>query len=60
VDPHLRHLGGDELGDDQYGLLRLAPEEETGETVYLVDRGTGIVYWNEMETLACWEPVAPP
>jgi hypothetical protein len=43
------------LGDEQYGLLRLAPEEENGETVYLVDRGTDTVYWNQMETLACWE-----
>ena len=43
-----------ELGDEQYGLLRLAPEETTGDTVYLVDRGTSTVYWNEMETLACW------
>jgi hypothetical protein len=38
------------------GLLRLAPEEENGETVYLVDRWTDNVYWNNMETLACWEP----
>jgi len=40
----------------QRGLLRLAPApgETTGNTVYLVDRGTSTVYWNEMETLACW------
>jgi len=37
------------------GLLRLAPEETTGETVYLVDRMSDTVYWNEMETLACWD-----
>jgi len=37
------------------GLLRLAPEETTGETVYLVDRMGDTVYWNEMETLACWD-----
>jgi len=38
------------------GLLRLvpAPEETDGMTVYLVDRGTSTVYWNEEETLACW------
>jgi hypothetical protein len=38
------------------GLLRLAPApgETTGNTVYLVDRGTSTVYWNEEETLACW------
>ncbi len=43
-----------QLGDEQYGLLRLAPEENNGDTVYLVDRGTGTVYWNEMETFSCW------
>jgi hypothetical protein len=37
------------------GLLRLAPEETTGDTVYLVDRMTNTVYYNDMETLACWE-----
>jgi len=46
-----------QLGSDQYGLLRLPPAsvETTGDTVYLVDRGTDTVYWNELETLACWE-----
>ncbi|GAG42697.1 unnamed protein product, partial [marine sediment metagenome] len=38
-----------------HGLLRLAPEETTGDTVYLVDRGTSTIYWNELETLACWK-----
>ena len=38
-----------------YGLLRLAPEEQNGETVYLVDWMTDTVYWNNNETLACWE-----
>jgi hypothetical protein len=38
----------------QRGLLRLAPEEDNGMTVYLVDRMTTTVYWNEMEGLACW------
>jgi len=37
------------------GLLRLAPEETTGDTVYLVDRMTSTLYWNELETLACWK-----
>jgi hypothetical protein len=37
------------------GLLRLAPEETTGDTVYLVDRMTDTIYWNELETLACWK-----
>ena len=36
------------------GLLRLNPEETTGDTVYLVDRMTDTVYWNEMETWDCW------
>jgi hypothetical protein len=42
---------------DEWGLLRLvpAPEEEDGMTVYLVDYGTELVYWNELETLGCWE-----
>jgi hypothetical protein len=44
-----------QLGDDQQGLLRLAPEEMTSDTVYLVDRGTSIIYWNELETLVCWQ-----
>jgi hypothetical protein len=44
----------------QRGLLRLAPpvngdeESEMGYIVYLVDRMTKTVYWNEMEGLACW------
>jgi hypothetical protein len=41
--------------ENDYGLLRLAPEEENGENVYLVDWLTDTVYWNNMETLACWE-----
>ena len=40
---------------NNHGLLRLAPEEVNGETVYLVDRGTDTVYWNNLETLGCWE-----
>jgi len=42
-------------GFDEWGFLRLAPEETTGDTVYLVDYYTDIVYWNELETLGCWE-----
>jgi len=37
------------------GMLRLNPEETTGDTVYLFDYGTDNVYWNELETLACWD-----
>ena len=47
-----------QLGDEQYGLLRLAADETTGDTVYLVDRGTDTIYLNELETLACWDPVS--
>ena len=46
-----------ELGEEQWGLLRLAPEETTGDNVYLVDYGTSNVYWNDLETLACWDPI---
>jgi len=45
----------DFTGRPEYGLLRLAPEETTGDTVYLVDRMTSTIYWNELETLACWK-----
>jgi hypothetical protein len=56
----LRTWSGKLTGDvwfDSYeaGMLRLAPEETTGDTVYLFDYGTEIVYWNELETLGCWE-----
>ena len=49
----LRTWCGQLEGD--WGLLRLAPEETTGDTVYLVDYDSDTVYWNEMETLGCWE-----
>ena len=39
----------------QRGLLRLAPDETGGNTVYLIDRRTGNVYWNDLQTIACWE-----
>ena len=41
--------------ENNYGLLRLAPEEINTETVYLVDVGTSRVYWNDRQTLGCWE-----
>ncbi|GAG19834.1 unnamed protein product, partial [marine sediment metagenome] len=41
--------------DSGWGFLRLAPEETTGDTVYLVEEMTDTVYWNTMETLGCWE-----
>jgi len=40
------------------GMLRLAPEEDDGMTVYLFDYGTSNVYKNDMETLGCWTPIA--
>jgi hypothetical protein len=43
--------------ENNYGLLRLAPEETTGDTVYLFDYGTSNVYKNDLETLACWESI---
>jgi hypothetical protein len=43
--------------EDDWGLLRLAPEETTGDTVVLVDYDTDNVYLNELETLACWDPI---
>jgi len=49
----LRTWCGNLEGD--WGFLRLAPEETTGDTVYLVDELTDTVYWNELETLGCWE-----
>jgi hypothetical protein len=42
-------------GDYEAGMLRLNPEETTGDTVYLFDYFTSNVYWNELEGLACWE-----
>jgi hypothetical protein len=50
------HFWGESPYYGERGLLRLvpAPEETDGMTVYLVDRGTSTVYWNDVETLACW------
>jgi hypothetical protein len=58
----LRTWCGQLLGEDdddyEHGILRLAPEETTGDTVYLVDLGTDNVYYNDLETLACWKLIA--
>ena len=43
--------------EENWGLLRLAPEETTGDTVVLVDYDTNNVYWNDLEGLACWDPI---
>ena len=43
--------------EDDWGLLRLAPEETTGDTVVLVDYDNNNVYLNDLETLACWDPI---
>ena len=42
-------------GGLEAGMLRLNPEETTGDTVYLFDYATDNVYWNELEGLACWD-----
>lgn len=51
------HLEGADDDDYTHGILRLPPEETTGDTVFLVDLGTGNVYKNDMETLACWDSI---
>jgi hypothetical protein len=46
---------------NERGLLRLNPEEEEGDevrTVFLVDRMSGNVYWDDLETLGCWDPIS--
>ncbi len=50
-------LEGAAWGDGtlEAGILRLNPEETTGDTVYLFDYYTDNVYWNELEGLACWD-----
>jgi hypothetical protein len=57
---HLTGYNDDHFGGHlERGFLRLAPEELTGAdvvTVYLVDRMTDTVYYNDLETLACWTP----
>jgi hypothetical protein len=47
-------------GNNERGLLRLVPGEETGNTVYLFDRMTDNIYLNDLETLDCWTTVAVP
>jgi len=60
-DQWLRTWSGELQGDEEdgwdWGLLRLAPEETTGDTVVLVDYYTSNMYWNGLETLACWDPI---
>jgi hypothetical protein len=52
-------LTGGNSGDfpwvTQRGLLRLSPDETTGDTVYLVDRMTSTIYYNDLETWDCWK-----
>ncbi len=43
-----------EMGEAKRGLLRLAPEETNAQTVYVFSHGGDRVYWNDMQTLACW------
>ncbi len=55
----LRTWSGRLVGTDwkysEGGMLRLAPEETTGDTVYLFDYGTPTIYYNDLETLNCWK-----
>jgi hypothetical protein len=51
----LRTWTGELEGD--WGMLRLAPEETTGDTVVLFDYDEDEVYLNLLETLACWDPM---
>jgi hypothetical protein len=46
-----------QLGQDQWGMLRLPAGETTGDTVYLVDYDTSNVYQNDLETLGCWTSI---
>jgi len=51
----------EELDFPERGFLRLAPEELKGADVlhvFLVDRMSGNVYMNDLETLGCWDPIA--
>jgi hypothetical protein len=40
------------------GFLRLPADETAGDTVFLVDYKTNNVYWNDLEGLGCWTPIA--
>ena len=53
----LRTWTGELEGEWPGGMLRLAPEETTGDTVFLVDHWTSNVYRNDLEGLACWDPI---
>jgi hypothetical protein len=56
----LQGVNAEDFFDSMYperGLLRLALDETTGETVYLLDRMTDTMYRNDMETLGCWDTV---
>ena len=40
---------------DEMGIIRLAPEESSWvETIYLLDRGTWVVWWNDATGLTDW------
>jgi len=43
--------------EGDWGLLRLNPEETTGDTVVLVDYDSSNVYRNDLEGLACWDSI---
>jgi hypothetical protein len=57
-------LQGDSSDDfpwyTQRSLLRLSPDETTGDTVYLVDRMTNTIYYNDLETWNCWKVGTAP
>ena len=50
-------LGGWWHEGNEGGGLRLNPEETAGDTVVLFDYHTSNVYLNDLETLACWDPI---
>ena len=50
--------GDNSIDFPEHGLLRLAPEETNGDSVFLVDRMSGYVYWSCLETLDCWAIIA--
>ncbi|GAF85872.1 unnamed protein product, partial [marine sediment metagenome] len=43
--------------ESNWGLLRLPMDETDGHNVFLVDYDTNNVYWNDLEGLACWDPI---
>jgi hypothetical protein len=64
----IRTWCGELMGDNsddfpwytQRSLLRLSPDETTGDTVYLVDRMTNTIYYNDLETWNCWKTGTAP